>query len=59
MMRDQENTISYEKWAELTAKDIFLYEDEKPKTPRRFHEMFCEDIEDEEFTGPKSKRQQR
>ncbi len=58
MIRDQENHISYEKWAELTAKDIFFYEDEKPKSFGRFYDMFGDEF-DEEESSSKSKKYQR
>jgi hypothetical protein len=56
MTRNQENQISYEKWAELTARDIFLYEDEKPKSLSKLYDMFGDDFENEELSGSKSKK---
>jgi len=56
MIRDQENHISYERWSELTSKDIFLYEDEKPKSHGRFYDMYGDDFDDEELSDFKSKK---
>ncbi len=56
MIMDQENHISYEKWSELTSKDIFLYEEEKPKSHRRLYDMYGDDFEDEELSDSKSKK---
>jgi len=56
MLRDQENHISYDKWSELTSKDIFLCEDEKPKFHSKLYDMYGDDFEDEEFSDSKSKK---
>jgi hypothetical protein len=56
MIRDQENHINYEKWSELTSKDIFLYEDEKPKSQSRLYYMYGDDFGDEELSDSKSKK---
>ncbi|MBS3917506.1 MAG: hypothetical protein KG012_01330 [Deltaproteobacteria bacterium] len=56
MIRDQENHISYEKWSELTGKEIFSYEEEKPKSLDKLYYMYGDDIEDEELSGSQSKR---
>jgi len=56
MIRDQENHISYDKWSELTSKDIFLYEDEKPKSHSRLYDMYGDDFENEELSDSKSKK---
>jgi len=56
MIRDQENHINYEKWSELTSKDIFLYEDEKPKSHSRLYDMYGDDFENEELSDSKSKK---
>lgn len=56
MIRDQENHISYEKWSELTAKEIFNYEDEKPKSLSRLYDMFGDEFDEEESPRSKSKR---
>lgn len=55
MIGNQENQISYEKWAELTAREIF-YEDEKPKSLSKLYDMFGEDFETEESPGYKVKK---
>lgn len=55
-MRNQENQISYEKWTELTARDIFIYEDETPKSLSRLYDMFGDDSEMDESSGPKTKK---
>jgi hypothetical protein len=57
MIRDQENHINFEKWAELTAKDIFIYEDEKPKSLSKLYDMFGDEFDEEESTRSKSKRE--
>ena len=57
MIGDQENHISFEKWAELTAKDIFFYEDEKPKSLTKLYDMYGDEFDEEEFPRPKSKRE--
>jgi hypothetical protein len=56
MIREQENHISYEKWTELTAKDIFIYEDEKPKSPARFYDMYGDEFDEEESYSSRSKK---
>jgi len=56
MIRDQENHISYEKWAELTAKDIFICEDEKPKSLARLYDMFGGEYDEEELSSSKKNR---
>ncbi len=56
MIKDQENHIDYEKWGELMSKDIFLYEEEKPKSLSKLYDMFGDDYEDEELSGSKSKK---
>lgn len=55
MIRNQENHINYEKWAELTAKDIFIYEDEKPRSLVRLYDMFDGDFDEEEPSSSKKK----
>jgi len=55
MIRDQENHINYEKWSELRSKDIFLCEDEKPKSHGRLYDMYCDDFDDEELSDSKSR----
>jgi len=55
MMTNQENQISYEKWTELTAREIF-YEDEKPKSLSKLYDMFGDDFETEESPGSKVKK---
>lgn len=55
MIRDQENHISYEQWKELTAKDIFFYEDDKPKSLSRLYDLFGDEFDEEE--SPRSKPQ--
>jgi hypothetical protein len=59
MIRDQENHISYEKWAELTTKDIFIYEDEKPKSLSKLYYMYGDDFDGEEPPPSKSKIERR
>ncbi len=56
MISDQENHISYEKWSELTSKDIFLSEDDKPKSQSKLYYMYGDDLDDEELSGSKSKK---
>jgi len=59
MIREQQKTISYEKWAELTSKEIFLYEDDKPKSINRFYDMYGDDFDDEDLMDSNDKRQKR
>jgi len=59
MIREQQKTISYEKWAELTSKEIFLYEDDKPKSINRFCDMYGDDFDDEDLMDSNDKRQKR
>jgi hypothetical protein len=53
---DQENHISFEKWAELTTKDIFFYDDEKPKSLSKLYDMFGDEFDDDESSRSKSKK---
>jgi len=57
MIRDQENHISFEKWAELTTKDIFVYEDEKPKSLNKLYDMYGDEFDEEELFHSKSKKE--
>lgn len=56
MIRDLENHISYEKWSELTAKEIFSYEEEKPKSHDKLYYMYGDDFDDEEWSDSKAKK---
>lgn len=56
MFREQENHISYEKWSELMARDIYFYEDEKPKSLGKLYEMFGDEFDEEEPSSLKLKR---
>lgn len=47
MIKDQENHISYEQWKELTARDIFIYEDEKPRALSRLYDLFGDEFDEE------------
>ncbi len=59
MIRDQENHISFEKWAELTARDMFIYDDEKPKSLSRFYDMYGDEFDEEEPSISQSKKVKR
>lgn len=54
-MRNLDHHISFEKWRELTARDIFVNEEEKPKTLAKLYEMFGDDYEEEEAPSLKSR----
>jgi len=56
MIREQENHITFEKWAELTTKDIFFYEEEKPKSYNKLYDMYGDEFDEEEFSLSKSKK---
>lgn len=55
MIRDQGNHISFVRWAELMAREIYFYEDEKPKSLVRLYEMFGDEFDEEESPPSKPK----
>ncbi len=56
MIREQENHISFEKWSELMARDIYFYEDEKPKSLSKLYEMFGDEFDEETPSSSRSKK---
>ncbi len=56
MIREQENHISFEKWSELMARDIYFYEDEKPKSLSKLYEMFGDEFDEEAPSSSRPKR---
>jgi hypothetical protein len=54
MLQEQENHISYERWSELTSKDIFFFNDEnteKQKASNKLYEMYGEDFNEEDASS--------
>lgn len=56
MVRDQEKAISLDKWKELMSKDIFLLDDDKPRSISRIYDMFGDDFDEEESSASRSKK---
>lgn len=47
MLAEQEKVLTLEKWKELVSRDMFLFEEEKPKSVSRLYEMYGEDLDEE------------
>ena len=56
MVRDQEKAISFDKWKELMSKDIFLLDDDKPRSISRIYDMFGDNFDEEESSASRSKK---
>ncbi|MDI7259076.1 MAG: hypothetical protein QME90_04035 [Thermodesulfobacteriota bacterium] len=56
MVRDQERVISFDKWKESMSKDIFLLDDDKPKSISRLYDMFGDDFDEEDPSASRSKK---
>ncbi|MCX8116502.1 MAG: hypothetical protein N3G78_01055 [Desulfobacterota bacterium] len=49
-MKDFDNHISFERWSEMMARDIYVYEEDKPRSLAKLFEMFGDDFEEDEST---------
>jgi hypothetical protein len=59
MLREPEDHISYERWSELTSRDVFFFSDEnteKQQVSNKLYEMYGEDINEEDPVPSPSKK---
>ncbi len=47
MLAEQEKVITLERWKELMSRDMYQFEEEKPKSVSRLYEMYGEDLDEE------------